>query len=394
MRGYIVASAQQWPASSRATATATIVRRLPRRSSACQRWCRRRALWSARARTAAGWPWRRRSSVALARSGRRWCQAASTSSRRACVLPVLVIAPRRRRSPVESSLGVRPRNGPSDCGRKRVQSPISTVSAERGQRRDATQTAEPADDLGERRLRGELGDRLRRARRGASSPAAPRRSTRRTRARAAGSRTAAGAATRRGRASRRSRRRPARAATAASRAGAGPASDHPAHPRAHAPDRAPPPRAAPAPAPRPAHPAASSRASRSASRRSVFTRSPGARGIFDGAATVHAIPAAAQARASPYPVGPASYATRTGAGNRSQPLDRLRRHAPAPAASATHRSPASNTPATTLRACTSSPTQRTLSHTGASRNCGSTAAPLATATRANLRARRRALHTV
>ncbi len=47
-------------------------------------------------------------------------------------------------------------------------------------------------------------------------------------------------------------------------------------------------------------------ASRSASRRSVLTRSPGARGIFDGAATVHAIPAATHARASPYPVGPAS----------------------------------------------------------------------------------------
>src|SRR3954447_23484882 len=36
------------------------------------------------------------------------------------------------------------------------------------------------------------------------------------------------------------------------------------------------------------------------------------------------------------------------------------------------------------------PDPRTLSHSGASRNCGSTAAPLATATRANLRARRRA----
>src|SRR5205823_5458626 len=36
----------------------------------------------------------------------------------------------------------------------------------------------------------------------------------------------------------------------------------------------------------------------------------------------------------------------------------------------------------------------TVTHTGASRNCGSTAAPLATAARANLRARRRQLHTV
>jgi hypothetical protein len=71
----------------------------------------------------------RRASVALSRSGRRCCQAASTSSRRACVLPVLVIEPSRRRSPLESSLGVRPRNGPKLCGRKRVQSPNSTVSA-------------------------------------------------------------------------------------------------------------------------------------------------------------------------------------------------------------------------------------------------------------------------
>ena len=108
----MVASAQQWPASSRATATATIVRRLPRRSSACQRAWRRRALWSACDRTAAGWPCRRRSSAVLARSGRRWCQAASTSSRRAWVLPVFVVAPWRRRSPEESSLGTRPTEAP------------------------------------------------------------------------------------------------------------------------------------------------------------------------------------------------------------------------------------------------------------------------------------------
>ena len=46
-----------------------------------------------------------------------------------CVLPVLVLAPWRRRSPLESSLGVSPRKGPNDCGRKRDQSPSSTVSA-------------------------------------------------------------------------------------------------------------------------------------------------------------------------------------------------------------------------------------------------------------------------
>src|SRR3954454_18001797 len=41
-----------------------------------------------------------------------------------------------------------------------------------------------------------------------------------------------------------------------------------------------------------------------------------------------------------------------------------------------------------------SPTQLPSLITGASRNCGSTAGPIPTATRANLRARRRALHTV
>jgi hypothetical protein len=40
------------------------------------------------------------------------------------------------------------------------------------------------------------------------------------------------------------------------------------------------------------------------------------------------------------------------------------------------------------------PDPRTFSHTGASRKCGSTAGPLPTATRANVRTRRRALHTV
>jgi hypothetical protein len=57
--------------------------------------------------------------------------------------------------------------------------------------------------------------------------------------------------------------------------------------------------------------------------------------------------------------------------------------------------PISITPATTDRACTSSPTQLPSFITGASRNCGPTAGPLPTATRANLRARRRVtLHTV
>jgi hypothetical protein len=101
----IVASAQQCPASSRATATTTIVRGLPRASSACQRPYSRRALRSAWACTAAGLPFRLRSSVTLKREGRRWCQAASIKSRRAWLLPALVMPPCRRLSPLEFSLG-------------------------------------------------------------------------------------------------------------------------------------------------------------------------------------------------------------------------------------------------------------------------------------------------
>src|SRR6266567_272659 len=68
--GYsIVASAQQWPASSRATATTTIVRGLPRASRACQRACSRRPLRSAWACTASDLPVRLRSSVTLLRDG-------------------------------------------------------------------------------------------------------------------------------------------------------------------------------------------------------------------------------------------------------------------------------------------------------------------------------------
>ena len=132
---------------------------------------------------------------------------------------------------------------------------------------------------------------------------------------------------------------------------------------------------------------------RSASRRSVLTRSPDARGIFDGAATVQAIPAAAHARASPYPVGPASYATRTGAGNRcshSTVSTAADRHPQTPHLTA----PRIQHTRDDLPRVHIQTNPRTLRHTGASRNCGSTAAPTATATRANLRARRRALHTV
>ena len=64
-----LAAAQQKPASSRATATATIVRRLPRSvSSRCQVRCRRCCAAQEIARTCGGWPaWRRLSASPLAR---------------------------------------------------------------------------------------------------------------------------------------------------------------------------------------------------------------------------------------------------------------------------------------------------------------------------------------
>jgi hypothetical protein len=76
------------------------------------------------------------------------------------VLPVFVIAPSRRFSPVESSLGVSPRNGARLCGRNLVQSPSSTLNASAVKRRDAAQTDKPAHGLDERRCRRELRDRL------------------------------------------------------------------------------------------------------------------------------------------------------------------------------------------------------------------------------------------
>ena len=137
-------------------------------------------------------------------------------------------------------------------------------------------------------------------------------------------------------------------------------------------------------------PSPSSRANRSASRRSVFTLSAAGL-IFDGAATTQLIPAPAHARASRYPVGPASYTTRTGASS-------VFSHSTVSADPAGTRSdrtlplPASITPATTDRACTC-PTQLP-SDIRRPRNCGSTAAPTATATRANLYSEAPALHTV
>src|SRR5439155_3124877 len=124
----------------------------------------------------------------------------------------------------------------------------------------------------------------------------------------------------------------------------------------------------------------SSLASRSASRRSVLTRSAAAP-IRDGAATTQLIPAPAHPRASPYPVGPASYTTRTGAGSVSS-------HATVasyPGGTRSDRAsplPPSITPATTEPACTS---RRRALHTvwpsgaldGRRRAMSSYAAPLA-----------------
>jgi hypothetical protein len=77
-----------------------------------------------------------------------------------------------------------------------------------------------------------------------------------------------------------------------------------------------------------------------------------------------------------------------------QPLDRLRRQRRRPQ-TAQLAAPRIEHTRNDLACMHIQPDPRTLTHTGASRNCGSTAAPLATATRANLRARRRVtLHTV
>jgi hypothetical protein len=95
---------------------------------------------------------------------------------------------------------------------------------------------------------------------------------------------------------------------------------------------------------------------RSASRRSVLTRSCGARALLPGAAITHSTPIAASSRATPNPVGPASYLTFTGAGNARQnstaalvdPGSRAKRNSP---------DRASTIAATIFDACTSKPAQ-------------------------------------
>ena len=65
-------------------------------------------------------------------------------------------------------------------------------------------------------------------------------------------------------------------------------------------------------------PAANSRTRRLASRRSVFTLSPGARGIDPGATTRTSSPRSSAMRTSPNPVGPASYTAVTGRSSASR----------------------------------------------------------------------------
>src|SRR5450756_687102 len=126
-----------------------------------------------------------------------------------------------------------------------------------------------------------------------------------------------------------------------------------------------------------------------ASLASVLTRSPDGRCSFDGAATTHRMLWSVRNRASPEPVGPASYTTATGPGSsRSQPStasgcgpSRARNISPVLA---------SIPQATTDLACTSRPTLVRSRCTGTSRNCrhyrpGSPAP----ATHDNLRARSR-----
>ena len=188
----------------------------------------------------------------------------------------------------------------------RCQSPISTASANAGQRGDPAQAAQPAHDRGELAVGGHLGDRLveavpagrggeygvvvglerHRGRRVVESlPAQPR-------VVHAGPGIAAGvddpwrsssfesrcrARIRSPRASSRARTR-SRAASCSTLGTATAVTS----------------------------PSRSSRARCTASLASVLTRSPEGRCSFDGAATTHRIPAAVSARASPNPVGPAS----------------------------------------------------------------------------------------
>ena len=383
--GYsITARLQHQPASSRATATATIVERFPRSpSSRCQRRCRRRAATSARAQTAAGCPARRAEQrLALA-------QRAAVVPSRLDEQPagVLISGLRDRALPTAAAgrlLGDDEAQKRAD--RAAVESlPVTDLDAqpERCQHAHPTQTAEPTDGRGKRLLTSDLDDRP--VERVASAAAASRHTLRRTPAATLARQSAAAAATHRAPPTT-PRRHPTRArdAAATSTRDGGYASS-PSAPSSRARTRS---RAASSTSvgTRTAcrSPTRKSRTNRSASRRSVLTRSPDARAIRLGAATTHAIPDISHARARPYPVGPASYATRTGLSSVNS-HSTIRSVRAAHASTEAHPSPRrARTPRPTGHA---HPTRSSYRHpSGASRKCGSTAAPTATATRANLRA--------
>src|ERR1035437_7313816 len=115
---------QHQPASSRAIATLAMTGFFLRSVKVSHRWCSRWLPACPRARAAAG------ASSHLAfiatpglREGLRWCHAASTSSRRAWVLPVLVIEPWERDCPEEDSVGTNARDAPMGAPVSRYQSP-------------------------------------------------------------------------------------------------------------------------------------------------------------------------------------------------------------------------------------------------------------------------------
>src|SRR5512145_92203 len=75
-----------------------------------------------------GWCARRSGNWRLTLAGERYAQAPSTSTRRAGVLPVLVIPPCWRRAPEAYSEGTHPRNFLRSLGcSKRVRSPIAAT---------------------------------------------------------------------------------------------------------------------------------------------------------------------------------------------------------------------------------------------------------------------------
>ena len=181
----------------------------------------------------------RRVSTTLGRRGRRWCQTASTRSRRACALPVLVIEPWDLVVPEEDSVGTSPRSATIACLLSRVQSPISTAP-ERPTCRPRAGTPAGSPPGRTRSRRPSRRSRRRAVPVGRGWPARCRRRCRRPAPTRAGRTPAAGAgraATGRGfrsRACRRSRRCPGPAT--AWTGGAGPPSDPRGRPRGPGPD--------------------------------------------------------------------------------------------------------------------------------------------------------------